>query len=316
MTNILPKLSTNLSKMWTKILNLENYLFPEIKEQLGTLSTKEEKLIKILDFAQIEKNVTVVTITNTPKDREEIARAMIAKSVYNMQTTIDLIDRLHSDRVLRVLCGWRYKIDIPSEAKFSRVFKELSDLQIAQKTHKKFVNEYLSDTVFMYNATDAAMIPLREKPVKIKKEEKPKNKVGRPKKGEKREPVKPKILELQKEMKTTKKMLSLVSTVCGVGVKQNSKGNREITIGGKLHISAVDGDIPIAAFYSGANVHDSSVALPLINETSKRVMYLRDLLDAGYDSDIIREFSEKLNHKLSSFTTLYHFKSNMLKHIW
>ncbi len=297
MTNILPKLSTNLSKMWTKILNLENCLFPEIKEQLGTLSTKEEKLIKILDFAQIEKNVTVVTITNTPKDRIEIARAMIAKSVYNMQTTRDLIDRLHSDRVLRVLCGWRYKIDIPSEAKFSRVFKELSDLQIAQKTHKKFVNEYLSDTVFMYNATDAAMIPLREKPVKIEKEEKPKNKVGRPKKGEKREPVKPKILELQKEMKTTKKMLSLVSTVCGVGVKQNSKGNREITIGGKLHISAADGDIPIAAFYSGANVHDSSVALPLINETGKRVMYLRDLLDAGYDSDIIREFSEKLNHK-------------------
>ncbi len=297
MTNILPKLSTNLSKMWTKILNLENCLFLEIKEQLGTLSTKEEKLIKILDFAQIEKNVTVVTITNIPKDREEIARAMIAKSVYNMQTTRDLIDRLHSDRVLRVLCGWRYKIDIPSEAKFSRVFKELSDLQIAQKTHKKFVNEYLSDTVFMYNATDAAMIPLREKPVKIEKEEKPKNKVGRPKKGEKREPVKPKILELQKEMKTTKKMLSLVSTVCGVGVKQNSKGNREITIGGKLHISAVDGDIPIAAFYSGANVHDSSVALPLINETSKRVMYLRDLLDAGYDSDIIREYSEKLNHK-------------------
>ncbi len=297
MTNILPKLSTNLSKMWTKILNLENCLFLEIKEQLGTLSTKEEKLIKILDFAQIEKNVTVVTITNTPKDREEIARAMIAKSVYNMQTTRDLIDRLHSDRVLRVLCGWRYKIDIPSEAKFSRVFKELSDLQIAQKTHKKFVNEYLSDTVFMYNATDAAMIPLREKPVKIEKEEKPKNKVGRPKKGEKREPVKPKILELQKEMKTTKKMLSLVSTVCGVGVKQNSKGNREITIGGKLHISAADGDIPIAAFYSGANVHDSSVALPLINETGKRVMYLRDLLDAWYDSDIIREYSEKLNHK-------------------
>ncbi len=89
----------------------------------------------------------------------------------------------------------------------------------------------------------------------------------------------------------------MTATVCGVGVKQNSKGNREITIGGKLHISAADGDIPIAAFYSGANVHDSSVALPLINETGKRVMYLRDLLDAGYDSDIIREFSEKLNHK-------------------
>ena len=197
MENIIPKFTSKLSKMWTKILNLENCLFPEIKEQLGTLSTKEEKLIRILDFAQIEKNVTVVTITNTPKDRVEIARAMIAKSVYNMQTTRDLIDRLHSDRVLRVLCGWRYKSDIPSEAKFSRVFKILSDLRIAEKTHELFVKEYLSDTIFMYNASDATMIPLREKPVKVEKEEKPKNKVGRPKKGEKREPIKPKILEQQ-----------------------------------------------------------------------------------------------------------------------
>ena len=283
--------------MWTKVLNLENCLFPELKEQLGTLSTKEEKLIKILDFAQIEKNVTVVTITNTPKDRIEIARAMIAKSVYNMQTTRDLIDRLHSDRVLRVLCGWRYKTDIPSEAKFSRVFKELSDLNIAQKTHEKFVKEYLSDTIFMYNATDATKIPLREKPIKVVKKEKPKLKRGRPKKGEKREPIKPKILEQQKDMTTIDNMLSLVSTNCGVGIKQNSKGNREVWIGGKLHISAVDGDIPITAFYSGANVHDSSVALPLMQETSKRVNYLYDLQDAGYDADIIREYSYKLGHR-------------------
>jgi len=80
-------------------------------------------------------------------------------------------------------------------------------------------------------------------------------------------------------------------------VKQNSKGNREVWIGGKLHISTVDGDIPIAAFYSGANVHDSSVALPLMHETSKRVKYLYDLQDAGYDADIIREFSIKLGHR-------------------
>ncbi|KAB7880566.1 transposase [Poseidonibacter ostreae] len=297
MKNIVPKFSSNLSKMWNKVLNLENCLFPELQEQLGTLSTKEEKLIKILDFAQIEKNITVVKITNTPNDRIEIARAMIAKSVYNIQTTRDLIDRIHSDRVLRVLCGWRYKTDIPSEPKFSRVFKELSKLEIAQKTHEKFVKEYLSDTVFLYNASDATKIPLREKPVKVEKKSKPKVKRGRPKKGEKREPIKPKILEQQKNMKTTDEMLSLVSTDCAVGIKQNSKGNREVWIGGKLHISAVDGDIPVTAFYSGANVHDSSVALPLINETSKRVMYLHDLQDAGYDSDIIREFSKKLNHK-------------------
>lgn len=302
--SILPKISfknstSGLSKIWTKILNLESSLFSALKEELRLeeLSHKEQKLIKILDFAQIEKNITVISITNTPKDREEIARAFIAKSVYNFQTTRDLIDRLHHDRTLRIICGWRYKSDIPSESKFSRVFKELSDSQIAAKTHEQFVKEYLSDTVFMYNAIDATKIPLRAKPVKVEKEENPKNKVGRPKKSEVKEPKQPTILQQQQTMTTTKEMLSLVSTHCGVGIKQNSKGNREVWIGGKLHISAVDGDIPVAAFYSGANVHDSSVALPLINETSKRVNYLYDLQDAGYDSNIIRDFSKKLGHR-------------------
>ena len=302
--SILPNISfkntsSGISKMWNKILNLESTLFPALQEELRLeeLSHKEQKLVKILDFAQIEKNITVASITNIPKDREEIARAFIAKSVYNLQTTRDLIDRLHNDRTLRILCGWRYKNNIPSESKFSRVFKELSELKIAQKTHEQFVKEYLSDTVFMYNATDATKISLRVKPVKVVKEENPKNKVGRPKKGEIKEPKLPTILEQQQTMQTTQEMLALISTKCAVGIKQNSKGNKEVWIGGKLHISAVDGDIPITAFYSGANVHDSSVALPLINETSKRVNYFYDLQDAGYDSEIIRNFSKKLGHR-------------------
>lgn len=300
MTTILPKISSSLSKMWLRIINIESSLFPALKEELrlSELSRKEQKLITILDFAEIEKNITVISVTNTPKDREEIARAFISKSVYNIQTTRNLIDRLHCDRTLRILCGWRYGSDIPSESKFSRVFKELSDTEIAQKTHEKFVKEYLSEKTFFYNATDATKIPLRQKPIKVEKEEKPKpKKRGRPKKGETREPIKPTILKQQKQMQTVKEKLSLVSTVCAVGVKQNSKGNREVWIGGKLHISTVDGDIPITAFYSAANVHDSSVALPLIQETSKRVNYLYDLQDAGYDADIIREFSIQCGHR-------------------
>ena len=283
--------------MWLKVINLEKSLFPELQESLGTLSTKEEKLIKILDFAEIEKNITVNNITNIKKDREQIARAFIAKSVYNLQTTADLLDRLRIDRTLRVICGWRYANAIPSEATFSRAFKEMSDLQIAQKTHEQFVQTYLSDTLFFYNATDATRIPLREKSVKVEKEKKTKAKRGRPKKGEIREPKVPTVLQQQQQMGTVNEMLTLVSTKCGVGIKQNSKGNRDVWVGGKLHISVVDGDIPITAFYSGANVHDSALALPLIQETSRRVNYLFDLQDAGYDADIIREFSLKHNHR-------------------
>lgn len=72
--SILPQVSfkntaTGLSKIWTKILNLESSLFPAIQEKLRLeeLSHKEQKLVKILDFAQIEKNITVASITNTLK---------------------------------------------------------------------------------------------------------------------------------------------------------------------------------------------------------------------------------------------------------
>ena len=291
------KIISTLSKMWLKVKNLENSLFPELQEQFGILSPKEQRLIKILDFAEIERNVCTTSKTNPPKDREQIARAFIAKSVYNFQTTRDLLDRLHVDKTLRILCGWRYSNEIPSESKFSRAFKELSDLKIAEKTHEQFVKEYLSQMTFFYNATDATKIPLREKAVKKDKEElKIKYKVGRPKKGETREPIKPTILRQQQGMETVEEMVRLVSRDCGVRIKQSSKANREVWIGGSLHISAVDGDIPITAFYSGANVHDSSLALPLIQETSKRVNYLYDLQDAGYDADIIRNFSIKHKH--------------------
>ncbi len=299
MENIVPKISSNLSKMWTKVLNLENSLFLELKESLRIeeFSRKESKLVNILDFAEIEKFVITTSLTKPPQDREQMARAFVAKSVYNFQTTRDLIDRLHIDRTLRILCGWRYKNDIPSESTFSRAFKEFSELKIAQKAHEQFVAEYLSKKTFFYNATDATKIPLREKAVKVEKVKPKPKKRGGPKKGETREPIKPTILQKQKEMQTVEEKLALVSTNCGVGVKQNSKGNREVWIGGKLHISAVDGDIPVTAFYSGANVHDSSVALPLMHETSQRVNYFYDLQDAGYDADIIREFSIELGHR-------------------
>lgn len=295
--SIVPNLSKNLSKMWTRIINLEKSLFPQLQEELGELNTKEKKLINILDLAQIEKNVTVVQITNIAKDRQEIARSFIAKAVYNIQTTRDLIDRLKVDKVLRVICGWRYSNDIPSESTFSRAFKELSELRIAEKTHNQFIKENLSEEIFFHNSSDSTKIPLRQKPIKQKKEKKRKRKAGRPKKGEKVEPKEPSILNQQKSMTTTEDMLSLISTKCGVGIKQNSKGNREVWIGGKLHLSVVNGDIPITAIYSGANVHDSSLALPLIKETTKKVTYLYDLQDAGYDADIIRDFSKLNNHR-------------------
>jgi len=264
---------------------------------MGKLSSKEAKLIKILDFAQIENFVCSAQITNPPKDREELARAFVAKQVYNLQTTRDLIERLKIDRTLRIICGWRYHSEIPSESKFSRVFKEFSQQRIATKAHDLFIEKYLSETLFFYHSIDATAVELREKAVKSKKEVKPKRRQGRPRKGEEGPPKKPSILQQQEQMNDAEEMLSLIKTECNTSIKQNSKGNRHRWIGGKLHLSVVDGDIPITALYSSATVHDSSLALPLIKQSSQKVTYLYDLADAAYDNKIIKNYSQKHNHR-------------------
>jgi hypothetical protein len=294
MTNIVP----TLSKMSLKILNFEKSLFSALQEQLGVLSSKEEKLMRILELAQIELYVSEVKITNPPKHRKEIARAFIAKSVYNLQTTRDLIDRLKVDRVLRTICGWRYVHSIPSESTFSRVYGELAHSRIADKTHQAFIKEYLSDTLFFYNSTDSTAIDVREKPLIKEKVPKVKKKRGRKRKNDPT-PVVPKTLSLcekQADMDSTIQMLQEISTSTDIGRKINAKGNGYAWIGGKLHLGVVDGDIPITAIYTCASVHDSQVAIPVINETTKRVDYLYDLCDKAYDSEPIIAFSKKRGH--------------------
>ena len=141
-----------------------------------------------------------------------MARAFIAKQVYNIQTTSALIDRLKIDRTLRIICGWRHRNKIPSESKFSRVFKEFSQQRIASKAHDIFIENYLSETLFFYSSIDSTAIELRQKSVKNKKEIKPKRRQGRPKKGEELPPKKPSILQQQEKMNEADEMLSLIAT--------------------------------------------------------------------------------------------------------
>jgi len=284
--------------MWLKVRNLESTLFPYLEEALGELTSKESKLIRILDFAQIEDFVSTVSITNPPKNRQAIARGFVAKAVYNLETTRDLIDRLRADRTLRLICGWRYRYQIPHESTFSRVFALMAQTKVADYAHQKFISEYLSDTLFFYNSTDSTAIEVREKPLRVKKEPKVKKKRGRKKKDDLTPavPKEEKLSTLQLSMSSTSQMMQSISTHSNRGGKINSKGNGYFWIGGKLHLGVVDGDIPITALYSSASVHDSQVAIPVINETSNRVDYLYDLCDKGYDSETIKAFSRKKGH--------------------
>jgi hypothetical protein len=88
-----------LSQYW---LRIQSSLFPWLEEQLGELTEKEEKLISTLDLVRIERFTTLSRSLRgrPPKERAAIARAFVAKAVYNMPTTRALLDRLASDSIL------------------------------------------------------------------------------------------------------------------------------------------------------------------------------------------------------------------------
>lgn len=293
-----------LSQFW---LSIQEKLFPWLEEELGELNQKQRQLVSILEMVRIESLVTTSRgwLGRPEKGRAEIARAFVAKVVYNMTTTRQLIERLHSDPTLRRLCGWERVNEIPSEATFSRAFAEFATSKLSEQAHAALIAKYEAPRLVGHISRDSTEIEARERVVKKakkeelpkqeEKEELPKKKRGRPKKGEQR--IKPLTKLEQQQNMTLEEMLSDLPSTCDIGAKRNSKGYPEYWVGYKLHIDVGDGQIPISCILTSASVHDSQVALPLATLTGQRVTNLYDLMDAAYDARIIREHSQSLGHQ-------------------
>ena len=178
-----------LSQYWFR---MQSSLFPWLEEQLGELTQKEQRLVTTLELIRGERFTGFSrSLRGRPlKERAAVARAFVAKAVYNMPTTRALLDRLAADKKLRRICGWEQKGEIPSESTFSRAFAEFSVSQLPAGVHQAMISENLSQDIVGHISRDATEIEVREKPPKETKAEaesdgeKAKRKPGRPKKGE------------------------------------------------------------------------------------------------------------------------------------
>jgi transposase len=175
-------------------------LFPWLGEEIGELTQKQQLLVEVLELAQIERHIADIGIVpgRPQADRCALARAFIAKAVYNMPTTEYLLDRLKSDIQLRRICGWERKNSIPSSSTFSRAFSEFADSHLAERVHEALIKEHLGEQLIGHVSRDSTAIEAREKPVpkvEVEQEKTPKKR-GRPKKGEER-PKTPTRLEKQ-----------------------------------------------------------------------------------------------------------------------
>ena len=273
-------LGETLSQFW---LTVQGGLFEWLEEELGELSAKQKQLVKILELLRIEEYVRRRRrITGRPlEDRQAIARAFVAKAVYNLETTRQLVEQLRNDGRLRRLCGWERLAAVPSEATFSRAFAEFTQSELPARVHEAVIEQYQRPRLVGHISRDATAINAREKAAK-------KVKVAKVK-GE------PTRLERQQKM-TLAEMLADLPKVCDCGTKRNSKGHPSYWVGYKLHLDVADGGIPISCILTSASVNDTQAAIALATMTAQRVVNLYDLMDSAYDAELIRKKSLELGH--------------------
>jgi hypothetical protein len=292
---------SSLLQLLSRFANVfQAQLFPALEESLGPLSALHQKFAKTLAMLELDRFVAVQHGRGRPPhDRGAMARAFVAKAIWNLPCTRALLDRLQSDAALRRMCGWETAGAVPDETVFSRAFAEFAKTEFGQRVHAALIEKTQGPRLVGHISRDATSIEAREKPTP-----KPKPQTATPvapprrrKAGEPKRPEQMTRVERQcSGTMTLTQMLAELPRVCDVGCKTNSAGHKYMWIGYKLHLDVADGQIPISCLLTSASLHDSQAAVPLAEMTAQRVTNLYDLMDKGYESHHIQQHSEKLGH--------------------
>ena len=271
-------------------------LFPALEQTTGELSGQAKLLAEAMTLTQLHRFVHKQWRGRPQDDRRALIAAFLAKSIYNLATTRQLISRLKVDAQLRSLCGWTNAAALPSESTFSRSFADFARRKLPEQIHESLVRLTQQGRIIGHIARDSTAIEARETfpETRRQKQQRKHEKAGKPP-AERRWGKHYGITAKQRTMKLSE-MLRGLSRDCGIGTKTSSKGHQYYWKGYKLHLDVADGQIPITAMLTSAQVHDSKAAIPLMTITSQRVCYLYDLMDSAYDANAILEHSRELGH--------------------
>ena len=280
---------------------MQRLLFPALEEELGSLTGPQQDFLRTIELARLERFMLPYSWTGIgckPRLRLPLAKAFIAKSIWNLPTTSGLIEQLKGNPSLRRLCGWETRGDLPSESTFSRAFAAFAEGKLPEAVHAALVAEQMQGRIVGHVSRDSTAIESRERAAP-KPPEEPKaaaHKRGRPRKDEPPRPVPPPTrLELQ-PLRSPEENLADLPRHCDVGCKRDAKGFKTTWKGYKLHLDCADGDIPVSVLLTSASLHDSQAAIPLAQKTARRVASLYDLMDSAYDCQAIRNYSRHLGH--------------------
>ena len=271
-------------------------LFPVLEEQTGPLTPQNKLLTEVLALAQLHRFIHKQWRGRPSEDRRALIAAFLAKSIHNLSTTRQLIDRLKVDPQLREICGWLNAKAIPSESTFSRAFADFARRKLPERIHEAVIRLTQQDRIVGHIARDSTAIEARERYPETRRQKLEKKRKKANKKPLAKQKSKNLGITARQRKMTLPQMMDGLSRSCAIGAKQNSKGYMYYWRGYKLHLDTADGQIPITAILTGANVHDAKVAIPLMTMSSERVHYLYDLMDSAYDAQAILAHSRELGH--------------------
>ena len=194
-------LNSCIHDLWSRF---QGELFPNLEEIVGIPDERHRRFVAVLDMVRPEFHVGCYRAPDgrPPAERAPLARAFMAKAVWDVATTRALIERIHLDPALRRLCGWHRRGEIPSESTFSRAFAAFAGSELPSRMHEALIAATLGEKAIVgHISRDSTAISARERPKPKSKEQakQKKRKRGRPKKGEEREPKPKSLLERQAE---------------------------------------------------------------------------------------------------------------------
>ena len=262
------------------------------EEQLTEDNMTFLHMLRVLEDALQPLYRSYAGVGRKPYQYTPFMRSMWAKSFFSIEKTSQLISRLKTDPNLRQLCGFT---QVPGKATFSRMFNCLSSTPIAGDTLEVLVKKFHANRVVYHVCRDSTAIEAREKAVK-KEGKKTKNRVGRPRKDEKRPENQKRGAVLKRQVQETlEQSLANLPTQCSYGCKKNSKGVPYFWRGYKLHLDVSDSGFPLSAVVTSAHLHDNQAAIILEKMTEAKVQSCYSLMDSAYDSQVIKAYIESRN---------------------
>ena len=232
---------------------------------------------------------------------------LMLKLHYHMRTMKETLLLLQENMNLRDILDIS---QVPSEASMSRLSRNVENIVSINSMHERLIGVYTQEMerIIGHLSIDSTTIEAREKPFRKKKhaqkEQKPPKKRGRKAKGSQEEQEYLKRIAQEEEARlqylaeSPDKSISELEMRCSITAKQNSKGNKQWFIGYKAHIATDDFGVPICFVVTGACVHDSKVAVPLLKIANQETEFFYILLDKGYISPAVNNYADMIGRKV------------------